>query len=447
MKPATAAEGAQTAAGPVRTVALPQALAVCVGVIIGAGIFRAPAMVAAGASSEALFFGAWLLGGVLSIIGALCYAELACAYPHAGGDYHFLERAYGQRTAFLYGWARLTVIQTGSLALLAYIFADYLSAAWPLGAYGSGIYAAGLVIVLTWLNRLGVRQGTGAQIWLTALEVAGLCAIIAAGLIAEPATVPAALQPRDNAFGLVLVFVLLTFGGWSEVVYLSAELQGGRRRIATVLIGSLIAVTLLYLAVNWAYVRVLGLDGVAASDAVAADLMAAAFGPSGAAAISVLVALAALTSANATAITGARTTYALGLTFRRLGWLARWDQRRNTPGNALLVQGALALLLIGAAAFGRDEFSRIVEYTAPVFWFFMLLVGVAVFILRRREPDAVRPFRIPFYPVLPAIFCLTSGYLLYSSIVYTGISGVLGLIVLGMGAILLPILQPRGKRN
>ncbi len=434
-------------AGPMPAIAARHAVAVCIGMVIGAGIFRTPAVVAGGSSGEAMFFAAWLIGGTLSILGALCYAELASTYPHPGGDYHFLERAFGQRIAFLYGWARLTVIQTGSLALLSYIFADYLSAVLPLGAYSSAIYAAALVVILTWTNLLGVRRGTMTQLWLTGIEVLGLGAVIVVGLLVEPATVPTVFQERDSAMGLILVFVLLTFGGWSEVVYLSAEIRGSQRRMASILVGSLIAVTALYLMVNWAFVRVLGLEGVASSDAVAADLMGHAFGPAGAAAISLLVAVAALTSANATAITGARTTYALGLTFHRLRWLSRWNPNRNTPTNALLLQAAIALALIVAAAFGRDEFSRIVEYTAPVFWFFMLLVGLAQFILRRKDPNAPRPFKTPLYPLVPALFCVTNAYLLYSSVAYTGISGMLGVGMLAAGALLLPLVLTHEKRS
>lgn len=433
--------------GPAPTVSARHAVAVAVGVVIGAGIFRTPAIVAGGSSSETMFFVAWMLGGLLSVLGALCYAELASAHPHAGGDYHFLERAFGRRTAFLYGWARLTVIQTGSLALLAYIFADYLSAAWPLGEFGSTAYAAGLIVLLTFLNCLGVKQGTSAQLWMTGLEVIGLCLVIAAGLLATPETPPPVLQEQGSALGLVLVFVLLTFGGWGEVAYLSAEIRDGRRRIAGVIVGSLVAVMLLYLLVNWAYIRVLGLSGVAGSDAVAADLMERAVGPAGTAAISLLVAVAALTSANATAITGARTTYALGLSFPRLNWLAKWDSTRNTPLNALLTQAAIALVMIVAAAGARDEFSRIVEYTAPVFWFFMLLVGIAQFVLRAKEPDIQRPFKTPLYPLVPSIFCATSAYLLYSSIAYTGFSGMLGVAVLAIGWVLLLFLRPRQERG
>jgi amino acid transporter len=358
-----------------------------------------------------MFLATWLVGGVLSILGALCYAELASAYPHAGGDYHFLERAYGGRLAFLYGWARLTVIQTGSLAILAYVFADYMSALAPIGPFGSTIYAAALVITLTALNWSGVRQGASAQLWMTGLEIAGIGALIVAGLLIAPAAAPQVVVERQGELGLVLVFVLLTYGGWSEVVYVSAELRNGRRRIAPVLIASLSIITLLYFLVNWAYLRVLGLNGVAESDAVAADLMELALGPVGTAAISFIVAVAAVTSANATAITGARTNYAMGRKFDRFRWLGHWDDRRETPGNALLAQGALALILVIAGVFARDGFRMVVEYTAPVFWLFILLVGVALFVLRHRDPEAERPFRVPFYPVVPMLFCATSGYL------------------------------------
>lgn len=427
---------------PRRVIGAWHAFAVGIGIVVGAGIFRTPSLVAGGSSTPNEFLLAWVAGGLLSIIGALCYAELASTYPHPGGDYHFLERAFGRRLAFLYGWSRLTVIQTGSLALLAYIFADYVSAGWPIGPNGNVFYAAGLIVVLTALNCLGVRQGANAQLWMTVLEILGFSVLIALALIITPIETESLPSPgMDSAFGLILVFVLLTYGGWSEIAYLSAELQGGRRLIAAVLIGSLVFVTGFYLLVNWAYLQVLGLEGIASSDAVAADVMGAAIGPAGVLAVSFLVALAAVTSANATAITGARTNYALGAAHPGLGWLEHWDRHRATPINGFMLQGVIALLLVIGASFGRDEFTRIVEYTAPVFWLFLFLVGIAQFVLRWRDPEIQRPFKTPFYPVTPAIFCTTSAYLLYSSILYTGLSAIVGLMVLAAGAVLLGILQ------
>ena len=417
-------------------------LALTVGIVVGAGIFRTPSLVAGAAGSEATLLIAWLAGGLLSIIGALCYAELASAYPHIGGDYHFLRRAFGNRLAFLYAWARLTVIQTGSLALLAYVFGDYMAVLVPIGPLSSTVYAAAAVIVVSLLNWAGVRSGATAQRWLTAIEVGGLALVIIAGLLIAPA---GAVQPSvtgESALGLMMVFVLLTYGGWSEAAYLSAEVKDGARRIAPMLVLGLTIVTLLYMLANLAFLSVLGLGGMAATDAVAADVMRLAFGDTGGALISLLIAIAAITSANATAITGGRTACALGRSYRGLSWLGQWDDARNTPANGLLAQCVIALLLVGAGALAQDGFRTAIEYTAPVFWGFLLLVGLSLFVLRRREPDRPRPFRVPFYPILPAVFCLTSAYLLYSSLAYTGWGALAGVAVLLGGGILLTFLTP-----
>jgi amino acid transporter len=420
-------------------------VALCVGIVIGAGIFRTPSLVAGMAGSEGVFLLTWLAGGLLSVVGALCYAELASAYPGPGGDYSYLRRAFGPRLAFLYAWARLAVIQTGSVALLAYVCGDYLAQVAPIGPWSPALYAGAVVAVLTAVNWLGVRQGSETQFWLTLLEVGGLVLVVVAGLWvapAEDAATAAFALPDPGSLGLMMVFVLLTFGGWNEAVYLTAELPDAPRRIARLLIVSLGIVTGLYLLVNYAYLRGLGLEGIGKSDAVAADLLGRAFGPTGTAVISLLVVIAALTSANATVITGARTAWALGRSVHGLRWLGRWDGARDTPGNAVLLQGGIALLLVLAGAFTRDGFTHVVEYTAPVFWLFLLLVGISLFVLRRKDPGRERPFRVPGYPVLPALFCLTSGYLLYSSLAYTGRSAWVGAGVLLAGALLLPLLRP-----
>ena len=417
-------------------------LALTVGIVIGAGIFRTPALAAGAAGSEAALLIAWAAGGLLSIVGALCYAELASAYPNVGGDYHFLQRAYGGRIAFLYAWARMAVIQTGSIALLAFVFADYASSVAPLGPHSAVVYAAAAVILLSGANWAGVKLGAGFQRWLTLVEVAGLVLVIVAGLLLAPAEAVSRPAAGGGSWGLMMVFVLLTYGGWSEAVYVSAEVKDSPRRMGTYMVAGLALVTLLYLLVNLAFLRALGLGGLAASDAVAADVMRLAMGQAGAAVISLVVGIAALTSANATVITGARSTCALGRGFTQLGWLGRWHGERNTPGNAIIAQAAIALLLVAGGAFARDGFALAVEYTAPVFWFFLLLVGIALFVLRMREPGRDRPFRVPLYPALPAIFCATSLYLRYSSIAYTGSGALIGIAVRAVGAALLALLQP-----
>ncbi|WP_058834601.1 APC family permease [Luteimonas abyssi] len=429
---------------PRATLGTAAAFAITIGIVVGAGIFRTPSLVAGAASSEAVMLLAWLAGGALSIVGALCYAELATTYPQAGGDYVYLRRAYGSRPAFLYAWARMTVIQTGSIVLLAYVVGDYMQQLFDLGPWSSSIYAATTVAVLTAVNWWGVRQGTTVQNVLTAVEIAGVLLIIAAGLLFAPegvATVSTA-GADGNALGLILVFVLLTYGGWNEAVYITAEVRDARRWMPRILVLSLIVIAALYVLVNLAYLRVLGMDGMADSDAVAADMMAAVFGPTGATLMSAIVVAAALTSANATMITGARSVYAVGRDFPALDFIGRWDQRHGTPRTAMLVQGVLSLLLVGLAASAIDGFRTAVEYTAPVFWLFFLLVGVSVFVLRRRDPDLPRPFRVPLYPVLPLLFCTTSVYLLYSSLAYTGIGALVGVGVLALGGVLLLFLKP-----
>lgn len=425
------------------TLGVGDAVAITIGIVIGAGIFRTPSLVAGAAPDTLTVLLAWAAGGAISLVGALCYAELASAYPSAGGDYHFLGRAFGKRLAFLYAWARLSVIQTGSIALLAFVFGDYASELLPLGPFSSAIYAAGAVAAITGVQWVGVRAGAGAQFWLTTAEVLGLAAVIVGGLVFAPPAAAGSAVAETPAFGLMMVFVLLTYGGWNEVAYVSAELKDARRRMAPVLIVSLLVITALYLLANAAYVRALGLAGVAGSQAVAADLMRAAFGPAGAALVSVFVAVAALTSANATVFTGARTVYALGRDHPRLGFLGRWDERAQTPRMGLLVQGAGALALVTLGAFARDGFQLAVDYTAPVFWMFFLLVGLALFRLRRIEPDVPRPFRVPLYPVLPAVFVLTNAYLLYSSLAYTGRGALLGVAILSIGGLLLIPLQKK----
>jgi len=441
--PAAAVNENISKAEPKPALSLVDAVALIVGIVVGAGIFRVPSLVASNAGSEAAFLAAWAVGGLISLVGALCYAELASTFPSAGGDYHFLTRAYGKRLSFLYAWARMSVIQTGSVALLAFIFGDFASQIFRLGEFSSAIYAALIVVLLTAINIAGIGFGTGTQKLLTAIEVLGVTAVIIAGIAASsPNETPtAAASTGTGSFGLTMVFVLLTYGGWNEAAYISAEMRGNRRRIAQALIAGILIVTALYLLVNLAYLSALGLSGLAQSEAAASDAMRGAFGGFGAQFIGVLVAISAITSANATIFTGARTNYALGRDFPVLSALGKWNESSNAPVNAFLAQGAVALLLIGLGVLTRKGFGTIVEYTAPVFWSFFLLTGISLFVLRRKEPSVERPFRVPLYPLTPLVFCLTSLYLLYSSLAYTGWGALIGVAVLVIGAVLLALVS------
>ncbi|WP_187261952.1 APC family permease [Pontibacter beigongshangensis] len=437
-------------AEPKPALGMTDAISMIVGIVVGAGIFRTPSLVAANVEGSGMFLLAWVLGGVVSLIGALCYAELTTTYPHTGGDYHFLTRAFGKRVSFLFAWARMSIIQTGSIALLAFIIGDYVAQIYSFGQFSSVVYAALVVVVLTGINIIGVKSGAATQKLLIVLEIIGILLIVVAGLFfaPDPAT-GAAVAPEasasGNSLGLAMVFVLLTFGGWNEAAYISAELRSGRKGMAKALILSIFIITAIYLLINLSMLRALGLEGMAQSSAVAGDLMLVTFGEGGLVLIGIIVAVAALTSVNATIFTGARTNYALGKDFPVFGALGKWNARTSSPVNAFLVQGAISLTLIGLALFTRNGFETIVEYTAPVFWFFLLLVGVALFVLRRKEPQRERPFPVPLYPLTPLVFCLTSAYLLYSSLAYTGLGALVGVGVLLVGVLLLMALPTLEK--
>ncbi len=425
---------------PKQVLSVIDAIVVIVGIVVGAGIFRTPSIVAANTGSSELFFGVWVLGGVISLIGAMCYAELSTAFPNTGGDYHFLHRAFGRRFAFLFAWARMSIIQTGSIALLAFIVGDYMSELYSLGTFSSSIYAAIVVIGLTLVNIIGVHVGTGAQKLLVSLQFIGLFVLIVAGLFFAPessasTTVAPVSSGITSAIGGAMVMVLLTFGGWNEAGYISSEMRGGSKKMALVMIASILIITVIYLLINMAYLHVLGIDGLASSEAVGVETMRVVMGDTGVFFIGLLVILAALTSTNATIFTGARTNHALGRDFSVFSFMRTWKSKSSTPVNALVTQGVIAIFLIIVGSFARSGFESMVDFTAPIFWFFILCTGVSLFVLRYKEPHAPRPFKVPLYPVLPIIFCLTSIYLLYSSLMFAGRGAWLGVGVLLLGTV------------
>ena len=428
------------------------AVAIIVGIVIGAGIFKTPSMVAGITGDVGWALTIWVAGALISLMGALCYAELATTFPHAGGDYHFLTRAYGKNVSFLYGWAKAMVINTGSIALLAFVFGDYMSKVLPLGANSTIYWAALIVITLTLINIIGIHTSARIQTLLTIFEVLGLVAIIVAGFGIFGTPLPAvdnpplfSSNPQLGMLGLGMVFVLLTFGGWNESAYISAELKGTSKTIVTVIVASLAVITVIYLLVNLALINGLGLKALASSKAAPADLLGLAFGPIGEKLLGLFVAIAALTSINATMIVGARTNYAMGEDWQGLSKLGQWESSRGSPSFAYLVQGIISLALVGFGALQSDGFEAMVEFTAPVFWIFLLLVGLGLFILRYKD-DSVRPFKVPLYPITPLIFCASCGYLAYSSIMYAHSKGAVAISMYVMLAGLVALIFLRLKK-
>ena len=432
----------QTQTIPRPALSLTEGIALVVGIVIGIGIFKTPSLIANNVESEAAFIGVWVLGGLVTLIGALCYAELAAAYPHSGGEYHFLSRAYGRPVAILFGWARGTVIQPGAIAAIGFVLGDYAQQLYGLGANGPAIYAALSVIVFTALNVAGTSEGRRTQLVLTSLTMAAILAVILTPLGVAPMP-QTAVQPVSGSLGLAMILVLLTYGGWNEAAYLSAEMRDKRDTTRTLIFGTLV-LTVIYVLMNVALVGVFGLQGLRQSSAPGADLMRHAFGGYGALLLSAIVVATASSTMNGTVFTGGRIYYALGQDLPLLRRLGRWDEQGQNPRNGILLQGIFALALVGLGSITRDGFQAMVDYTAPVFWMFLLLVGIGLFILRWRNPTGERPFRVPLYPVTPIFFCLTCAYMLYSSVTYTGYGAMAGLAVVVCG---IPLILLRSKET
>ena len=431
---------------PQKTLSVLDAVVIILGVVIGAGIFKTPSLVAANTGSLGMALLIWLAGGIISLTGALCYAELASAYPHAGGDYYYLNRAFGRALSFLFAWARMTVIQTGSIAMTAFLIGDYASAVLPFGAYSASYYAAFTILLLTILNIIGIHQGKGMQKILMTCIYLGLLFVAFVGLVLAPAVPSGPWVPDKGAsLGRAMIFVLLTYGGWNEAAYLSAEVRNNRNTMLRVLLLSIGAITTIYVIVNMAFLKSLGMSFMSKSEVVAADLLRRALGENGARFITLLIGIAAVSGINGMIITGARTNYALGKDFAPFAFLGRWKAKGGTPVNALLIQGGIALALVALGTGARGGFVMMVEYTAPVFWFFFLLTGVSLLVLRRKEPAINRPFQVPLYPLIPIFFIAVCLYMLQSSLMVTGKGALIGVGVLSAGLPLLFLASFRSR--
>jgi len=403
---------------PKKQLSLFDSTCLIVGIIIGVGIYQMAPNIAKGAPHWWGLLLIWIVGGFISLCGALNYAELATAYPREGGDYVYLSKAYGRWAGFLFGWGQLSVVRPGDIAVMAFAFATYGCRLYdPLAdtsfPYCGQVYACGAVAILTLINIMGVRQGKWTQNFLTLVKAAGLLTIVGAA-VAAPRVAPAAEVPFTLPTSVALVLVLFTFGGWNEMAYVAAEVKDSRRNIVRALVLGTVAVTVLYVLVNGAFLYTLGFEGLAASEAVAADAVSSAAGDLGPRLISALVCISALGAVNGLVFTGARISYAVGTENRALAQLGRWNARTGTPVRALLAQGVIAIALI---LFLRSFMDAII-YTAVAVYSFYLATNLAVVVLRRKEPDVERPYRVTLYPIPTIIFCAVCGFLIYSTVDY-----------------------------
>jgi APA family basic amino acid/polyamine antiporter len=466
-----------TVAAARRRLSLADTISVIIGIVIGAGIYETPPFVFQNVAGPWWGLAVWAIGGLLCLVGAFTYAELASTYPRSGGDYVYLSRAYGSWVGFLFGWAQLAVIITGSIGMMAYIFADYSARLFNASPESSFVFAAGAVIVCSVVNLRGVFFGKVAQNVLSLSKVIGLLGVAAAGcwlaldgpavdglvgIGANAATAEAAVDPgaATRSFALAMVFVLLTYGGWNDAAFVVAEMRDSRRIVPALLLGTM-AIAAIYLLVNAAYLSALGFQAARESKAIAADLLEKSFGTWGGKAMSALVMLSALGAVNGLVFAGSRLYTTLGADHSVFAHLARWHPRWKTPANALVVQAAISLAMIAivgsslgqeslnwlftalgmedVAWEGRRGFDSLIRCTAPIFWLFFLLTSVSLFVLRYQDPHTPRPFRTPLYPLCPLLFSASCAYMLYSAVDYAGRLGLVGgaLLLIGVPLYLL----------
>jgi amino acid transporter len=379
----------------------------------------------------------WIGGGLVSLVGALCYVEMACAFPDAGGEYSFLARAWGPRVAALYAWSRFAVLHTGWIALMAHLLADYAAALVPMAAAMRTVFALIVVALLALINCLPVRIGFRAQALMVALVALGFAAVVAAGFVAAPASAgPVAMPGSARQIGVALIYVFLAYGGWSDIATLSAELRGGSRGMAVVTVGAIVLLMALYIALNQGMAHGLGLGALARSTAPGADVARAAFGPAGAALVVSVVVISAVASINSTLIVGARITWAASRTIPVLHPIARWHAARGTPVAAVIAVAGCSGLLTVLAGMTGNGFGAMVDYMSPVYWVFIALGMGAAIRLRRAGPLQAFPVRTPLFPLFPVAFGGVALVMLWWSLTELGRGALIGAGVMILGLVL-----------
>lgn len=379
---------------------------IAIGSCIGSGIFQTPSEVAGHLSSPWAILGVWALGGLIALTGALTFAELGGMFPHAGGVYVYLKEGFGDLAGFWYGWAYFVVVTSGALAALTLVFSQYLAFLVPSLHGAETAVACGAIVTVTVINIFRVKL---VELWadlFTGLKLLGIAGIVVLGLFlghggverAAAADLPAT---RDtlSGFGLALVGVFFSYGGWHHASYLSGEARDAHRTVPRAMVLGALAVTLTYLAINVAFLRLLGVEEMAASKSVAADAITTVF-PAGATVIAVIIAVSTFGTCLIYTLSSPRIYYAMaedGLFFRPL---ARVHPRFHTPVYAVLFQSAWAIVLILA----WKTFSDVITYVTFTDQIFFAAAASLVFVFRLRRPQAERPYRTVLYPLTPLVF-------------------------------------------
>ncbi|MBI2428088.1 MAG: amino acid permease [Ignavibacteriales bacterium] len=440
-----------------RRLTLTNAIMVVIGSVIGSGIFLTPQNVAANVDIPGLMIGVWILTGLLTLAGALTNAEVASLIPEAGGQYVFFRVTFGQLTAFLYGWTTFIVYQTGSIAAIAVAFAKYfgyfvdlpnfgpalegwqmplIGEFYPLKDIGITMVAILAVVTVTTINYFGVQFGGMIQNVFTVLKVVAIGSIIVLAFTSGKGNTdnffPLWGTPSSGAllaaFGVAMIATLWSYDGWNSLTYLAGEVIEPQKNIPRALIFGTLAVIVIYVTTNLAYLYILPIGQIAQSKLVAADVMNAIFYGWGGAIISAMVMISTFGTVNATSMTTARVFYAMAkdkMFFKSMGQV---HPKFRTPAKSLVVQGTWASILCLTGTY-----DQIFTYVIFAGWIFYALGAAAVFILRSKQPNAVRSYKVPWYPVIPIVFIIVATWFVYNTIVEQTADSMVGLLLLVAG--------------
>jgi APA family basic amino acid/polyamine antiporter len=408
-----------------------------VGTIIGSGIFLVPAEIARAVHTPGWMLSVWVIGGVLTLLGALSLAELGAAMPGAGGIYTFIARAFGPLPGFLCGWMLFTVATSGSIATLAAAFPIYLGGFVPLTPLTAKIAGIVAIVLLTWINALGVKNGARVGNVLTVLKVGGLVAMVTAIFLLPgprldtPAQVPALPSGPISAaaIGAAVIAVLWAYEGWHDLSFAAGEIRNPQKNFPRGLIGGVALVVFLYLAANFAYLKVLTPAEIAATDRVALTAMTRVTGAFGGKLLTAAILCSILGAMNALILAGPRAYYQMAKDGLFLERASRVHPRWRTPVEALVFQGLWSVFLV----LFIGGFSQLFTYVIFGGWIFYALAVVSVVVLRRKDPQMARPFRVPGYPLVPLLFAGAALALVVSTLIATPRESGIGLAFIALG--------------
>ena len=419
-----------------RVLSLTDATMINVGGILGSGIFMVPATVALYTLSSSLFFLVWIIGGVVSLFGALSVAELGAAMPKAGGQYVFLNKAYGPLWGFLYGWTAVAVINTASIAAVAMAFSEYLGFFFVLNPFEIKSIAIVSILILTIINIVDVKSGAKFQNLFTYTKISAISIVIFLGLSLDggssnnlfPFLSDSSFSSLIGPLGLAMVAVLWTFDGWIFVTYVAGEVKDPGKNIPLSIILCMVIVVSIYLTLNYVLVYVLGFDKMIGSELVMSDAALVFLGNKGAAIITVIILISLIGANNGFVLTSARINYAMakdGLFFKQAAII---HKKFKSPANALLMQCVWSSVLTLTGTF-----NQLITYIIFASWIFYAMSAGAVIVLRKKLPDLKRPYQIPLYPWIPIIFILFAVFLTINTILEAPRDAAIGSVLILAG--------------